>query len=91
MTHFSLHASKLALPASRPILPDMRKFHYTLYREDSDYVAQCLDFDVSSFGKTREEALRMLKEAVELYLEDDDATETVPRISELTVGEFAIV
>ena len=49
----------------------MRKIHYTLYREDSDYVAQCLDFDVSSFGKTKEEALRMLKEAVELFFEYD--------------------
>ena len=68
----------------------MRKIHYTLYREDSDYVAQCLDFDVSSFGETKEEALRMLKEAVELYLEDDGASEPVLRISELTVGEFAI-
>ena len=28
----------------------MRKVPYTLYREDSDYVAQCLDHDVSSFG-----------------------------------------
>ena len=68
----------------------MRKVHYTLYREESDYIAQCLDFDVSSFGETKEEALRMLKEAVELYLEDDGASESAPRISELTVGEFAI-
>ena len=68
----------------------MRKIHYTLYREDLDYVAQCLDFDVSSFGETKEEALRMLQEAVELYLEDDGAAESGPRISELTVGEFAI-
>lgn len=49
----------------------MRKIHHTLYHEDSDYVAQCLDFDVSSFGETKEEALRMLKEAVELDLEYD--------------------
>ena len=68
----------------------MRKVHYTLYREESDYIAQCLDFDVSSFGETKEEALRMLKEAVELYLEDDGASEPAPRISEITVGEFAI-
>lgn len=68
----------------------MRKIHYTLYREDSDYVAQCLDFDVSSFGPTKDEALRMLKEAIELYLEDDNHAETPPLISEITVGEFAI-
>ena len=49
----------------------MRKIHHTLYREDSNYVAPCLDFEVSSFGETKAEALRMLKDAVELYLEDD--------------------
>ena len=48
----------------------MRKIHYTLYREESDYVAQCLDFDVSSFGATQQEALLSLTEAVELFLED---------------------
>ncbi len=45
------------------------KISYTLYREDADYVAQCLNFDVSSFGDSPEEALLNLKEAVELYLE----------------------
>lgn len=68
----------------------MRHIHYTVYREDSDYVAQCLDYDVSSFGATKEEALAMLKEAVELYLEDEKATESFPHISELSVGELAI-
>lgn len=68
----------------------MRKIQYTLYREESDYVAQCLDFDISSFGATREEALLNLKEAVELYLEDSPEAETVPPITEVTVGELAI-
>lgn len=68
----------------------MKTIHYTLHREDSDYVAQCLDYDVSSFGATKEEALRMLKEAVELYLEDDGTSEPAPRITDVTVGEFAL-
>ncbi len=68
----------------------MRHIHYTLYREDSDYVAQCLDYDVSSFGATKEEALAMLKEAVELYLNDEGVTESFPQISDLSVGELAI-
>jgi predicted RNase H-like HicB family nuclease len=66
------------------------KIHYTLYREESDYVAQCLDFDVSSFGSTRDEALANLKEAIELYLEDQPDGAIVPEISEVTVGELAI-
>jgi predicted RNase H-like HicB family nuclease len=68
----------------------VKTIHYTLHREDSDYVAQCIDFDVSSFGATKEEAITMLKEAVELYLEDDGASKLAPRISEVTVGEFAL-
>jgi predicted RNase H-like HicB family nuclease len=46
----------------------MKKIHYTLYREDEDFVAQCMDYDVSSFGATEGEALANLREAVELYL-----------------------
>ena len=71
-------------------MPGMRQIHYTLYREDADYVAQCLDFDVSSFGPTKDEALSMLREAIELYLEDEPGTVTLPEISEVTVGELAI-
>ncbi len=68
----------------------MRKIHYTLYREDSDYVAQCLDFDVSSFGSTEKDALANLKEAIELYLEDLPEFATIPQITDVTVGELAI-
>lgn len=50
----------------------MKKTHFTsvIWREGKYYVAQCLNIDVSSFGKTRGEALKNLEEAVELYLED---------------------
>jgi predicted RNase H-like HicB family nuclease len=41
-------------------------------REDGLYVALCPEFDVASQGKSVEEALRNLKEALELYLEDGD-------------------
>jgi predicted RNase H-like HicB family nuclease len=68
----------------------MRQIHYTLYREDSDYVAQCLDYDVSSFGSTKEEALAMLKEAVELYLADETTLDPAPEITDLSVGELLI-
>ncbi len=68
----------------------MRKIHYALYREESDYVAQCFDFDVSSFGATEQEALLNLKEAIELYLEDSPESGPIPQISEITVGELAI-
>ncbi len=44
----------------------MRNIHYSLYREDNDYVAQCLDLDISSFGATEQKALHHLREAMEL-------------------------
>ena len=46
------------------------KFINVTWKEGKYYVAQCLNIDVSSFGKTRKEALKNLEEAVELYLED---------------------
>ncbi len=47
----------------------MKMIHFTLYREDADFVAQCIEYDVSSFGTTEEEALANLREAVALYLD----------------------
>ena len=71
------------------LLLTMKMIHYTLYREDADFVAQCIDYDVSSFGATEAEALANLREAVQLYLEDMPET-TVPVITQVTVGELAV-
>ena len=51
----------------------MKKTHHfinVVWKEGRYYVAQCLNVDVSSFGKTRKEALQNLDEALELYFED---------------------
>ena len=40
------------------------------WKEGKYYVAQCLNVDVSSFGKTRAEAMKNLNEALDLYFED---------------------
>jgi len=45
-----------------------------VWKEGRYYVSQCLDVDVSSFGKTKKEALKSLKEALELYFEDSPLT-----------------
>ncbi|MCL5667088.1 MAG: type II toxin-antitoxin system HicB family antitoxin [Patescibacteria group bacterium] len=42
-----------------------------VWKEGKFYVAQCLNVDVSSFGKTKKEALKNLQEALELYFEDE--------------------
>ncbi|NUQ57419.1 MAG: type II toxin-antitoxin system HicB family antitoxin [Candidatus Paceibacter sp.] len=41
-----------------------------LWKEGKYYVAQCLNVDVSSFGRTKPEAIKNIKEALELYFED---------------------
>lgn len=41
-----------------------------VWKEGKYYVSQCLDVDVSSFGKTKKEALAMLQDALELYFQD---------------------
>lgn len=45
-----------------------------LWKEGKHYVAQCLNVDVSSFGKTKAEAVKNLKEALDLYFEDANIT-----------------
>ncbi len=42
----------------------------TIWREPEGYVSVCPELGVASCGDTTEEALTMLKEAVELYLEN---------------------
>ncbi|HEY4524514.1 MAG TPA: type II toxin-antitoxin system HicB family antitoxin [Candidatus Paceibacterota bacterium] len=44
-----------------------------IWNEGKYYVAQCLNVDVSSFGKSRMEALSNLNEAVSLYFEDENS------------------
>jgi predicted RNase H-like HicB family nuclease len=42
-----------------------------VWKEGKYYVAQCLNIDISSFGESREDALKNLDEALNLYFEDD--------------------
>ena len=49
----------------------MTAFKYVVYQEGKYYVSQCLNVDVASFGKTIDEAVKNLADAVELYLRDD--------------------
>lgn len=50
----------------------MRKLNLqnVIWKEGKYYVAQCLNVDISSFGKTKMEAIKNLKEALDLYFED---------------------
>jgi len=48
------------------------EFSAVITKEEKWYVALCPELDVASQGKTVEEALSNLKEALELYLADED-------------------
>lgn len=48
-----------------------QKFSAVIAKEGKWFVSYCPEIGVSSQGKTRESALKNLKEAVELFLECD--------------------
>jgi predicted RNase H-like HicB family nuclease len=54
-------------------------------KEGRWFVAQCLEVDVASQGKTEEEALANLKEAMELYFTPPVATKS-PRIHKFQIN-----
>jgi predicted RNase H-like HicB family nuclease len=65
----------------------MKTMAYCVYREDELFVAQCLNLDISSFGSTRDDAVKNLKEAVELYFDAENAASNYTSVSDLDVGE----
>jgi predicted RNase H-like HicB family nuclease len=55
-----------------------------VWKEENVFIAQCAEIDVASDGKTEEEALANLREALELYLEPPTAT-VIPKVSSIEV------
>ncbi|MCX6198810.1 MAG: type II toxin-antitoxin system HicB family antitoxin [Bacteroidetes bacterium] len=47
-----------------------RTFTATIHREEDIYVAECVEIGTVSQGNSVEDALKNLKEATELYLEE---------------------
>ena len=56
-----------------------------VWKEGDFYVAQCLNVEVSSFGDTKDDALKNLQEALDLYFED------MPVGDALTIEQVEIV
>lgn len=71
-------------------MPTMKSLKYIIFLEGDYYVSQCLNIEIASFGSTIDEALANLKEAVELYLEDDNAASNFHEVGEFMLGEFAL-
>ena len=47
------------------------KYNVMVQKEENWYVAKCIDNSIASQGKSIEEALNNLKEAIELYYQDE--------------------
>lgn len=47
------------------------KYNVMIQKEENWYVAKCIDNNVASQGKTIEEAMENLKEALELYTQNE--------------------
>jgi predicted RNase H-like HicB family nuclease len=66
------------------------KLKYVIFKEGDYFVSQCLNVDVSTFGKTIQEALDNLNEALNLYFEDNDSKSDIILIEETLMGETSI-
>ncbi len=62
-----------------------------VWREEDMYIAREVATGVTSQGKTVEEALKNLREALELYLEEDpEAMEKLVRLDQGIVGVLEV-
>lgn len=50
-----------------------KEIDYVVWREGKHFVSQCLNVDVSSFGESIDDAVANLREAVELYCDNEQA------------------
>lgn len=67
----------------------MKNVHSVIWKEDKWYVAKALEVEIASQGKTEKAALENLKEALELYFEDQTKIElspvSKPRLQDLSI------
>ena len=64
------------------------RYSVVIQKEEDWYVARCIDNNVASQGKTIEEAIKNLKEAIELYYENEEPI--IPKETFITTLEVAI-
>jgi predicted RNase H-like HicB family nuclease len=74
----------------RQVICCLTAIKFYVYKEDPYYVAQCINVDVCGFGNSIEEAIKNLKEAVALYLEDPSGPVAYRPAEDLVTGEASI-
>jgi len=65
-------------------------FTISIHQENDWYIAKCLENSVASHGKSMDEALANVKEALELFYDDDEIE--MPAIQQrfITTMEIAV-
>lgn len=61
-----------------------------VWKENKIFVAKFLEVELASQGKTKEEAIKNLKEALELYLEDEPKNVLFPQIDKVSFQKIQI-
>ena len=67
-----------------------KKLSALVWKEDDLYVAKCLEVEITSQGETKEFALDNLKEALELYFEDEPMEIKLPSFNQVTIEKIQI-
>lgn len=67
----------------------LRDLHYVVWKEGKWFVARSLEVEVASQGRTEKAAVKNLREAVELYMEDEPNLDVV-RISQPKLQRFSL-
>ena len=82
MGSYSVYSQVMSISTKQSLDVDV-----VVMRDGDQFTAQCVNFDVASCGATAEDAIAMVKEAVELHLEGmtDAEVEAARTVSHHTV------
>lgn len=62
----------------------LKDIDFVIWKEGKYFVSKCLNVNISSFGDSIDEAALNLKEAVELYFEDEETE--LQEIEQIIIG-----
>lgn len=64
--------------------------HTIVWKENKFFVAKFLEIELASQGKTKKEAIKNLREALGLFMEDEKSNLSFPSINEVTTQAISI-
>lgn len=68
-----------------------KTLHTIIWKENNLFVAKFLELELASQGKTKEIALKNLKEALDLYLEGENMNiHSFPVVDQVSTQKFVI-